>query len=286
MKLTGVAKRISPYSGVALSLVLHAVVLVGAFYTPAKFSTDMPFSNKATILTLVQSSSGPKGKAPAIYAAPSQTKASQKKKQSEAAPKLEEKITKSTPAPIKPTVKPEPEILSKSEPVLKPEPKVAESSTVPSREGDQDEKRAETTPQETSTAKGSSSEAYNGNGTSSNSDSRGNGLTQGPAYGGNSNSGDVFGITPLPNLKIIQNKKPNYPEFARLKRFQGTVVYLVKILRDGRPGESKLVASSGYQVLDKSAKDAIQHWRFEPATRLGVPVETWVEIPFTFAIKS
>jgi len=59
----------------------------------------------------------------------------------------------------------------------------------------------------------------------------------------------------------------------------------VKVDRLGRVEESGVEASSGYALLDHSALKAVRGWRFQPALRGGVPVESHVRIPVSFRLE-
>lgn len=77
---------------------------------------------------------------------------------------------------------------------------------------------------------------------------------------------------------------PSYPRLARQRGWQGIVEYEVKVLSSGAVGELVLKTSSGYKNLDDAARSAIAKWRFNPATRSGVPLESWVVVPVSFIL--
>jgi protein TonB len=81
------------------------------------------------------------------------------------------------------------------------------------------------------------------------------------------------------------NPSPVYPLVARRRNYQGTVLLDVRVTADGKAAEVKVAQSSGYKVLDKSALSAVQGWRFEPARRGALPMETWVQVPVKFELK-
>lgn len=81
------------------------------------------------------------------------------------------------------------------------------------------------------------------------------------------------------------NPPPEYPEVAKLRGWEGRVVFEALILRSGRVGSLDVVASSGYQSLDRAARKAITRWRFRPATSFGLSIDSQVEIPVIFSLK-
>lgn len=83
----------------------------------------------------------------------------------------------------------------------------------------------------------------------------------------------------------VFNPKPAYPKLARRRQYQGKVVVRALVDIHGRVSRVDLVQSSGYPVLDRSAKEGVLQWRFAPATRGGIPVEMNVEFPVIFRIE-
>jgi periplasmic protein TonB len=85
--------------------------------------------------------------------------------------------------------------------------------------------------------------------------------------------------------KYRENAQPNYPDFARSKGYQGLVLLSAEVHSDGHVGEVKIRKSCGHSLLDRSALDAVRHWKFEPGKRMGVPVNMWVDVPVRFVLK-
>ncbi|WP_175498284.1 energy transducer TonB [Desulfuromusa kysingii] len=81
------------------------------------------------------------------------------------------------------------------------------------------------------------------------------------------------------------NPPPRYPDVAKLRGWEGTVVFKATILENGRVERLKIMTSSGYRSLDSAARKAISRWTFTPATTFGVAVESVVEIPISFSLK-
>jgi protein TonB len=57
------------------------------------------------------------------------------------------------------------------------------------------------------------------------------------------------------------------------------------VREDGRCGEVEVRQSSGYDLLDASALQTVKNWRFVPASRGGVAVDSWVEVPIVFRLR-
>ena len=83
----------------------------------------------------------------------------------------------------------------------------------------------------------------------------------------------------------LDNKPPAYPRIARLRGYQGTVILKILVNRNGTVSELKIVQSSGYWILDKSALTAVRDWMFEPGSVGSNNVDMWVEQPVRFQLK-
>ena len=75
---------------------------------------------------------------------------------------------------------------------------------------------------------------------------------------------------------------PRYPAIAIKRRWQGQALIHALINDQGRPAELVLKQSSGFDVLDRSALDAVGRWHFEPTFEGGRKIVSWVEIPVEF----
>ncbi|WP_367156092.1 TonB family protein [Methylomonas sp. HYX-M1] len=87
------------------------------------------------------------------------------------------------------------------------------------------------------------------------------------------------------NAAYLNNPKPDYPLSARQRGWQGTVVLRVLVAADGRAEQVNVQRSSGHEVLDESALDAVRDWRFVPAKRGDVAEPSWVSIPIVFSLR-
>ena len=100
----------------------------------------------------------------------------------------------------------------------------------------------------------------------------------------------VFSAQPAAVIKtqpssLASNLPPIYPNLARKRGIEGTVVIIAGISPSGLVSSTKIKTSSGSSTLDTAAIRAIRYWRFTPATNNGSPITSEVEIPLTFKIK-
>ena len=88
------------------------------------------------------------------------------------------------------------------------------------------------------------------------------------------------------NYKIgsINNPHPPYPIIARKKGLQGTLTLLVSVNHDGTVKRVSVKKSSGHKILDKVSKETIKKWIFIPAKRMGLPVESNIQVPIKFVL--
>lgn len=59
----------------------------------------------------------------------------------------------------------------------------------------------------------------------------------------------------------------------------------VLVKADGTTGMVEIKASSGYPLLDESARRAVQGWRFNPATIDGKPIAEWYQLAVPFTLQ-
>ena len=87
------------------------------------------------------------------------------------------------------------------------------------------------------------------------------------------------------HVSSLHNPKPPYPLAARRRSQEGRVILHAHVREDGAASEVEIKQSSGYDLLDNSALQTVQRWRFVPASRGGVAVDSWVEIPIVFRLR-
>ncbi len=81
------------------------------------------------------------------------------------------------------------------------------------------------------------------------------------------------------------NPPPKYPAVARRRGFQGNVVLEVLVGPIGNVIDLRVLSSSGYPILDRTAKSSVKNWTFEPGMRGQEKVKMWVRVPIRFELK-
>ena len=81
------------------------------------------------------------------------------------------------------------------------------------------------------------------------------------------------------------NTQPRYPLIARKRGYEGQAVVRVQVADTGRVLSATIASSSGHEVLDLAARDAVTAWRFQPATRDGQPTAGLIEVPIEFRLR-
>ena len=68
---------------------------------------------------------------------------------------------------------------------------------------------------------------------------------------------------------------------------EGVVLLDVLVAPDGHAADVRVARSSGHPALDESALTTVrERWRFVPARRDGVPVESRVTVPIRFRLAA
>jgi periplasmic protein TonB len=106
------------------------------------------------------------------------------------------------------------------------------------------------------------------------------GVRQGP---GGEGSGEGSGSSSLPTGGY--QVKPRYPDSARRRGVEGTVIIKAYVTEQGRVDQVQVEQSAGHTDLDDAAVEAVGRWRFEPARRGRQPIAMWVSIPVRFMLN-
>lgn len=82
----------------------------------------------------------------------------------------------------------------------------------------------------------------------------------------------------------LKTRVPIYPDLALERRYEGTSVFIATIKADGIVESLQLSKTSGHPILDQAAENALRHWKFAPATRDGIAVDSQLRIPIVFRL--
>ncbi len=91
---------------------------------------------------------------------------------------------------------------------------------------------------------------------------------------------------------VAYDKKPeliggltvSYPNWARKIEIDGKVFVRALVNINGMVTEARVFKSSGYDILDKAAIQAVTKSHWQPAKQRGEPVSVWVVVPVKFAL--
>ncbi len=113
--------------------------------------------------------------------------------------------------------------------------------------------------------------------------------TQGTGSGsGNSSSGDeVPMFVPCEKMPgFLDQKKPVYPEMARIAGITGKVFVSVLIGEDGRPIKAKVMkrVPADCEVFDAVALKSVMESRYYPGIQNGSPIKVWFTVPIRFQL--
>lgn len=77
-----------------------------------------------------------------------------------------------------------------------------------------------------------------------------------------------------------------FPAQALRMHVQGTVLLRVLVDENGKPVDVIVDHSSGYSLLDKSAREQVlAGWTFQPAVINGHAVKAWAQVPVSFVLQ-
>lgn len=99
-------------------------------------------------------------------------------------------------------------------------------------------------------------------------------------------SGPDVGTAPIEATLAYRAVPLKYPGPALRSRMEGTVVLKVLVDENGVPMDVTVEKTSGYALLDRSAREQVLHgWKFQPATVDGHAVRAWARVPVTFSVN-
>ncbi|MFD1033851.1 energy transducer TonB [Sphingomonas hankookensis] len=113
-----------------------------------------------------------------------------------------------------------------------------------------------------------------------------------PAPSATGTGSPVTVATPLPVLvnasidpRYRADFQPDYPAFERNQARDGIVVVRVLVGANGRVAAVEQVSATSDAFFDATKRRALSKWRFRPATRDGVAVESWREMTVRFNME-
>lgn len=90
----------------------------------------------------------------------------------------------------------------------------------------------------------------------------------------------------VPVIDFNTCAKPVWPMEALRKQQTGKVVLGFLVGADGAVMDSKVLTSSGYELLDEAARSAIRQCRFRPGSVNGVPQEAWQMVQYVWTLDT
>ncbi|MCD6198040.1 MAG: energy transducer TonB [Deltaproteobacteria bacterium] len=105
------------------------------------------------------------------------------------------------------------------------------------------------------------------------------------AVNSKNNDGDCNEKGVTSPVVITGLSKPKYPRYSRINGEEGTVVFIVEVSANGRPGKIEVETSSGYRRLDCAAVKALEKAAFIPARLGGKAVASTKRIAFRFDLE-
>ena len=98
-------------------------------------------------------------------------------------------------------------------------------------------------------------------------------------------SAQLVTTAPLFDAAYLNNPVPEYPAQAKRRGMEGSVMLGVVVRQDGTAKSVGIAESSGFAMLDASAKKAVSRWKFIPAKRGDETVEARVMVPIDFRLE-
>lgn len=100
---------------------------------------------------------------------------------------------------------------------------------------------------------------------------------------------DIKAVTPVLtdariNTRFADALQPSYPPGLIRQNIEGVVVVRVLVGTNGRVTDVTLVRADHPDLFSATERQARAKWRFHPATRDGVPIESWHDMTVRFEI--
>lgn len=85
---------------------------------------------------------------------------------------------------------------------------------------------------------------------------------------------------------VLGTFSPAYPRMSQRRNEEGTVRVSIGVRADGTAGRVEILQSSGFHRLDEAALEGARKTSFAPALRRNRPVESTIELSFTFRLTN
>lgn len=95
---------------------------------------------------------------------------------------------------------------------------------------------------------------------------------------------EFVGLKKSESADMSKNRPPAYPLEAVRRQLEGVVLLGLTIGVSGDVTRVDVIESSGHQVLDQAAMEAVASWKGKPAKRWGRPVESVERLPVRFRL--
>ena len=85
---------------------------------------------------------------------------------------------------------------------------------------------------------------------------------------------------------VLHNPATEYPLAERQAGHEGIVILWIRVELDGTPSKVSIATSSGFALLDASARNTVsRRWRFRAARQSGMTIAAEFLLPIRFALK-
>jgi protein TonB len=86
--------------------------------------------------------------------------------------------------------------------------------------------------------------------------------------------------------RVATQSPPAYPESARQRGLQATVVLKVLVTETGLVSDVRVLRSAKVDpAFDEAAMQAVRRWTFTPGTKKGQPVACWYNVGVPFQLE-
>ncbi|HEY5611529.1 MAG TPA: energy transducer TonB, partial [Thermoanaerobaculia bacterium] len=83
--------------------------------------------------------------------------------------------------------------------------------------------------------------------------------------------------------EIIERPMPPYPLLARRAGIEGTVILRAIVRKSGSVDSVQILRDLPFG-LGEAARDAVEHWRFRPATYNGEPIDVYYTVTVNYRL--